>query len=125
MVTSRVANRKAGEYVQSRRDFTGSNTRGSSLTKVIVTHKDAKWHEDGNYYVNKLYVVYTYNTVLFVYDPDAGVWFENTTRYSATSSKHRSQLHPKTNTIQMDRHDISELVMAGSYREFIRERVRG
>lgn len=126
MAVNRIANKDARSYVKNRQDFIGSNTRGSSFTKVVVTHKkDDKWHPAGKYYVNKLYVVHTYDAPLFVYDPDTSYWFENTTRYSVTSSKHRSQLHPHTDTIPMDEMDIRKLLSAGSYKQLVKEKVNG
>ncbi len=70
----RVANRDARKHVQQRKPFRGSNTSGA--------------------YVDGRYVVYSYDVhwPLFVYDD--GRWFANSDRYSRTTSKHRSQLHP-------------------------------
>lgn len=123
---NRVANRDARSYVKNRRDFTGSNTRGESLRKVVVTGtKPFDVYAEGSYYINELYVVHTYDTPLFVYDPDASHWFENTTRYSVTSSRHRNQLHPGTDTIPMDEVDIGKLLTAGSYKQLVKERING
>lgn len=72
----RVANRDARKYVQQRKPFRGSTTSGT--------------------YIDDRYVVYSYGEhwPLFVYDD--GRWFANSDRYSRTTTKHRSQLHPLT-----------------------------
>jgi hypothetical protein len=47
-------------------------------------------------WTGRLYVVFSYGNhwPLFIYDPEAKVWFENSSRYSNTTSKHRTQARP-------------------------------
>ena len=47
-------------------------------------------------WTGRLYVVFSYGShwPLFIYDPEAKVWFENSSRYSNTTSKHRTQARP-------------------------------
>ena len=74
----KTSNRNARASVQARNVFDASNTFGRI--------------------VGPLYVVYSYGVhwPLFVYE--GGVWYENEDRYSVTTSKHRSQLHPLLET---------------------------
>jgi len=78
MKTTKTSNRKARRFVQDREPFTGSNTSGG-------------WEGKDTY------VVYSYGRhwPLFIW---AGWWYENAGRYSVTTSKHSSQLHPGVET---------------------------
>ncbi len=75
----KVSNREARPHVKARRDFTGSNTYGVND--------------------NGVYTVYSYGTHWPMFCCVGGRWFENDGRYSPTTSKHRSQLHPHEPTI--------------------------
>lgn len=81
---TKISGQKARAYVQARKPFTNHNGQ-----------LYGKW--DG-----AVYVVYSYGPhwPLFIYDAKHDVWFENEDRYSATTSKHRSQTHPLTTTQQ-------------------------
>jgi hypothetical protein len=72
---------RARTYVQSRQPFTNHN--GQLF---------------GRWETPLLYVVYSYGEhwPLFVWD--GFDWYENEDKYSATTSKHRSQTHPHTPT---------------------------
>lgn len=54
----------------------------------------------GRWLTPNLFVVYSYGAhwPLFVYDAALSTWYENEDRASRTTSKHRSQTHPLTNT---------------------------
>lgn len=93
-----IANYNARRYVQDHKVFMGSNTF-------------AEWYEqgiDGTKDIVKRYVVYSYryDFPLFVWDELAGQWFENTTKYSQTTSKHKSQLHPLGDTVKLCLEDM-------------------
>ena len=53
---------------------------------------------------DRLYVVFSYGShwPLFIYDSETSTWFENSSRHSVTTSKHRSQARP-FNTELLDR----------------------
>lgn len=89
----RVANSNARKYVQQRKPFRGNNTYGACI-------------EDR-------YVVYSYGEhwPLFMYDD--GRWFANSDRYSRTTSKHRSQLHPLTDCTSMSPSEMCDLAAYG------------
>jgi len=74
-----IANKNARPYVQAHRPFQGSNTY-------------AVWRD-----TPRRYVVYSYGIhwPLFIYDEAQGVWFENAAKFSRSTSRHRSQLHPR------------------------------
>mgnify|MGYP000651632408 CR=1 FL=1 len=78
----KIANRNARKFVQERKPFKANNLFGA---------------QDGN-----LYVVYSYghHWPLFVCS-DCGFWYENISKYSVTTSKHKSQSNPLMNTIPM------------------------
>ena len=96
-----VANGKARDMVDKRLPFRGSNT----------------WAEWGvNAYDNKLYVVYSYrySWPMFVYDEVADQWYENSSQYSQTTSRHRTQCRPSgVTTIKADTNDMKILAMCG------------
>lgn len=77
----RVATTKCRSYVERREMF--QNHSGS-----VRGH----WHQYGD--GTRVYVVWTYNEPLYVYDETTHQWFGNEHRYSTTSSKHRSQCCP-------------------------------
>lgn len=89
----RVANSNARKYVQQRKPFRGNNTYGACI-------------EDR-------YVVYSYGEhwPLFVYDD--GRWFANSDRYSRSTSKHRTQLHPLTDCTPLPLSGICDLADYG------------
>jgi hypothetical protein len=89
----RVANQDARAHVQQRKPFQGNNTSGT--------------------YVDGRYVVYSYGVhwPLFVYDNDR--WFANSDRYSRTTSKHRSQLHPLADCTPLPLSGMCDLVNYG------------
>lgn len=88
----RTANCNARRLVQSVTPFKGANTFG-------------EW--DG-----KRYVVYSYGRhwPLFVYCSVQKAWYENSDKYSRTTSKHRIQLHPLAETIKRDRNTLYSFI---------------
>lgn len=111
MSVPRIANRDARDYVRNRKEFEGSNL---FARMVIVTNpgNDATGTE---WTSRMVYVTYSYghHWPLFVYDENAGVWFENVDYYSRTTSKHRSQAHPLLPTILCDKVTIRRAVYEG------------
>ena len=91
-----ISNGKAREYVRSHECFKGSNVWG-------------EWYEQGmGADVVRRYVVYSYRYTfpIFVYEPLSDRWYENTTKYSRTTSKHKTQLHPCITTIPLCLEDM-------------------
>jgi hypothetical protein len=86
----KVSNCNARQSVQSREEFDGANT----FARMVAVSD-----------VEAYYAVYSYGQhfPLFAYSYILGEWFGNTdhyftggNKYSRTTSKHRSQLHPST-----------------------------
>ena len=84
--------RKLRDYVKGRTVFTGNSVYGD--------------------WTNGLYVVYSYGThhPLFIYSPEEQQWFENSTRYSNTTSRHLSACHPHCDTIQKPSQWMKDLI---------------
>jgi hypothetical protein len=95
----KVSGWKARPLVQAKEDFTNHNGQLYGEWKGI------------------LYVVYSYGPhwPLFVYDAKYDVWFENEDKYSPTTTKHRTQTHPLTDTTKLCAQDMRELVWARSF----------
>lgn len=74
----KTANWKARSLVQNLEEFNGNNTFGEHIGHAYAVFS------------------YGYHWPLFVFI--AGKWYENAGRYSVTTSKHRSQLHPLAET---------------------------
>lgn len=99
-----IANGKAREYVRKLEVFKGSNIW-------------AEWYEQGmGADIVKRYVVYSYRYTfpLFVYEPLSDTWYENSTRYSRTTSKHKTQLHPCVRTVPLCLEDMIVVQRTGS-----------
>jgi len=96
-MSKRVSNREAHAYVERHEPFKGSNTW-------------AEWahNRDG---VSR-YVVYSYGEhwPLFIYEE--GKWYENADKYSRSTSKHRSQLHPLCET---EKHSAEDMVKIANH----------
>jgi|688.fasta_scaffold516879_1 hypothetical protein len=73
---TKTSNANARQFVQDRKEFVGSNTFG-------------RW-------VNGNYVVYSYGLhfPIFVWSGFDTKWYQNSDKYSATTSRHKTQLHP-------------------------------
>ena len=86
----KTANFKARQYVQNRQTFTGNNTFGEHVGNAYVVYS------------------YGYHWPLFVYVD--GQWYENADRYSVSTSKHRSQLHPLCDTHLVRVNDLKDMI---------------
>lgn len=86
----RIANGNARNQVQGRIEFQGNNTSGEWV--------------GGNYVVFS----YGHHWPLFAYID--GEWYENQDRFSNTTSKHRTQLHPLEDTEKVTREELLQLV---------------
>lgn len=61
------------------------------------------------------YAVYSYrhSWPLFIYSHVTGQWYENTDKYSRTTSKHHIQAHPHCDTIGLSRDEMELLDQHG------------
>lgn len=97
---NRPNNKDVGHYVKGRLEFQAHNMNGK-----WVSPNKREW----------LYVVYSYGEhfPMYVYSQDSGDWFENGNRYSNTTTRHKSQARPTSNTIKVDTDTIREIVAFG------------
>jgi len=98
MATNKIANRDASEYTTERTAFEGNNLYARN---------------EGD-----LYVVYSYrdNYPIFIYDSQTGVWIENETKYSPTTSKHVTQSRPDAEDIhRLPLDEINNVLSSGGY----------
>ena len=71
---NKTSNKNADQYTSQRMPFTGSNTFG-------------EWNES-------CYVVYSYGYHFPMYVYKRGIWYENSDKYSVSTSKQQTQLRP-------------------------------
>ena len=90
----KTSNKNARQYVQDKKEFTGNNTVG-------------RWVDDDNY------VVFSYGEhfPMFAYKKNFG-WCTQISKYSVTTSKHYTQLHPHDK-------DMGEVAGVPELREFV------
>mgnify|MGYP003131069761 CR=1 FL=1 len=72
----RTSNNKCREYVESLTEFKANNIFSEKITK------------------DKLYIVYSYGYHFPIYMKYKNTWYENTDKYSVSTSKHQSQARP-------------------------------
>jgi len=82
----KISNAKAREFVQVRAPFVGSNT----FAEVI----------------SGIYVVFSYGYHFPLFACVNGKWYENGDKYSPSTSKQKSQLHPLCETEVLDTNSI-------------------
>ena len=80
----KTSNCNAGAFVQRLQVFKANNLWSEWVDDMNTDTKDAR------------YVVYSYDRhwPLFIYDVRTDMWFENTSKYGITTSKHKSQSNP-------------------------------
>jgi len=107
-MAKRVANQDARRYVQNLEEFQGSNT--FAVWKTVPGDVSR-------------YVVYSYSQhwPLFIYED--GKWYENADKYSRTTSKHCSQLHPLCDTERRSASDMVDIALYG-VAEWVQRKLR-
>ena len=92
----RIANKDAQEYVQKAEPFQGSNLFGE--------------YDDSDEGSNTPYVVYSYgyHFPMFIYLGNS--WYENSDKYSVSTSKQQSQAHPTMETVKLNTEDMKRLL---------------
>lgn len=100
----KVANKRARTYVKTLTPFKGSNT----FAEWRAANPDAR-----------RYIVYSYgyHWPLFIWEN--GVWYENEDKYSVSTSKHASQLHPHAETRKVSAADMDGIAYMGATKHFI------
>jgi hypothetical protein len=100
---AKISNSKARQYVQDCKEFKASNLWGEWVHDVNTDTKDAR------------YVVYSYDRhwPLFIYEVRVDAWFENASKFSLTTSRHKMQSHPHTETRQLHIDDMIKVAFLG------------
>jgi hypothetical protein len=83
-------NKTARPLVQNKQPFVSSNIYGIHL--------------------NNAYVVFSYGLHYPMFVHTNGKWFENSDKYSVTTSKHKSQLHPLVETEKKTTKELKALL---------------
>lgn len=93
----RVSNKKCRSYVNSKQEFTANNLY-------------ALW------YRLTRYAVYSYRDsfLIFVYDAQADMWFGNSTKYSASTSRHISQARPEADVTWVPSDTMDYILLDGA-----------
>jgi hypothetical protein len=96
MTKARVSNRDSRDYVKKLKEFKANNIWSEWVRDENTDTEDAR------------YVVYSYGAhwPLFIYEVKTDMWFENGSKYSVTTSKHKSQCHPYTDTTKLHVDDM-------------------
>ena len=96
MKVDRIANKNAQEYVDRAEPFKGSNLFGE--------------YEDSDEGSNTPYVVYSYgyHFPMFIYLGNS--WYENSDKYSVSTSKQQSQARPTMKTIKLNTEEMLDLL---------------
>lgn len=126
-MATRVSNRDSRRYVQIRTPFRNHNDTlwGMDSTKWF-RNPGERWGD--NPIESRAYTVYSYRTTwpLFIaVQPIEGgpwVWFENSTKVSVTTSRHRTQAHPLCPTTPLSIDEMVRLDRYG-YRDFMARRI--
>jgi hypothetical protein len=106
----KIPNKEARSYVQRREKFSNVN---HTMFAVWYKYKDVPH-----------YVVYSYGESWPLFVWCNGFWYENTTKYSTTTSRHRTQAHPQCETVKLPLDQIQTLAWGG-ISDLIRDKLQG
>jgi hypothetical protein len=105
----RLSNNEVSDYVNDRKLF--KTNAGTIWSDYIASDTDKR----------ALYVVYSYDIhfPMYVYDAESSMWIGNSSRYSATTSKHQSCARPDGEIVWLDHDDMQRLVTERSYTNYV------
>lgn len=104
-MTTRTSNKYADEFVTKREPFKASNAWG-------------EWVKD-------MYVVYSYGYHFPMFVWADSEWYENTDKYSRSTTKQQSQLRPHADVrYKLTTQELKQLVSAGGMAEWTIEKAR-
>ena len=97
----KTSNGKCRIHVQNRDLFKANN--------IFSEHRNTYFNRE------PVYIVYSYghHYPMFVYHGLSRTWFENSDRYSVSTSKHRSQAHPLCPTHKISTQHMRDLISHG------------
>ncbi len=109
----KIANRDARPLVKEQHPFEGSDLYAQFHTQN---------HPNGDNGPDMWYVVYSYGDhwPLFIHAGDT--WFENGSKHSRTTAKHRTQVHPQCPTVLLSVQWMRRLAIGG-YAVIAKERI--
>ena len=117
MSKKRVANKDISEYIDKLEVVEGSN---------IFTENSGKLPDNPTTDDN-LYIVYAYgwHFPMYIYCRQADLWYGNSDKYSASTSKHQSQARPTQPITQwLTTQEMKDMVRHGSTLEFLISRAK-
>ena len=88
----RTSNIKCSEYVNNKIEFKANNIFSEHIKK------------------DKLYIVYSYGHHFPMYIKYKNTWYENSDKYSVTTSKHTSQARPNKPTKLLNTSELKRLI---------------
>ena len=105
----KISNKNASDYVENKVEFQANNVFSERIIYGIINKE-------------LCYVVYSYGYHFPMYVCNAGVWYENTDKYSVSTSKQQTQARPygvktlgrNTNELKEIIRDAKSLVSGGS-----------
>ena len=105
----KIANKDCAPYVTEKKAFQGSNLFG-------------EWDGPTEWLPNNTpstpYVVYSYGYHFPIYIWLDGVWYENTDKYSVSTSKHQTQARPDALTVRTNRNGMID-ILKGNFQKRI------
>ena len=104
----RIANKNAREYVKLLVPFQGSNMFGE--LDHVEEWEGVRLNDDGTLSDLTPYVVYSYGRHFPMFISINGHWYENSDKYSVSTSKQQSQARPTMKTIKLNTDDMKKLL---------------
>jgi hypothetical protein len=103
----KISNNKARQYVQDCIEFKANNLWSEWVHDEVT--------DTNQVYTDARYIVYSYDRhwPLFIYEARIDAWFENASKYGTTTSKHKTQSHPHTETRQLHIDDMIKVAFLG------------
>tara|TARA_R100000808_G_scaffold23024_1_gene50580 strand:+ start:1365 stop:1658 length:294 start_codon:yes stop_codon:yes gene_type:complete len=93
----RTSNNKCNELVNNKIEFKANNIFSEHIKK------------------DKLYIVYSYGFHFPIYIKYKNTWFENSDKYSVSTSKHQSQARPNAKTKLLNTNQMKQLIYKTSF----------
>jgi len=87
--------------------------RTSNKNSAQFAHKLLNFQANNLHGINegKFYVVYSYSWYpLFLYEYSTQTWYENSTKYSVSTSKQKTQVRPTYSTTELTYKQIKEML---------------
>ena len=93
----KTSNQKCSEYVSKFVDFKANNVFSESIIYGVINKE-------------LCYAVYSYGHHFPLYVNKAGIWYENSDKYSVSTSKQQTQARPDTDTIKKTTSELKEII---------------